>query len=228
MTGRLCVRPDTIDKALPGLHQEQAPIISPNLAPRRGVSTVRLSKGSPRLNTLFWGLTPSWLAVLDHAPHCARAETLDSRPMFKDAFETRRCLVPVAGFYAWREGRRGKHPYLVTRVNRAPLLLAAIWCRYHTTEQTFHDSMALITVPANALLAPLSDRVPAVIAPDQMAQWLDPQSDLEQVNDLLAPAALELLGAFPVSKDVNNPACQASSCCHPIGAMLQWATTQEP
>jgi len=222
MTGRLYVAPIDLPRLLPRVGVGHTPVTSPNLAPRQTVSAVRWAQGEYQLDPLFWGLTPPWLEILDHAPHCARAESLSSRAMFRDAFHARRCLIPVSGFYVWKPQPRGKQPYLITHTSRAPLLLAGIWCRYHTTLIAFTDSMALITVPANAWLEPLSDRLPAIIAPENAERWLHPDTPLEQVERLLTPAPLELLGAFPVSKHVNNPANQSPACAHPVGAMLTW------
>ncbi|MCL7929321.1 SOS response-associated peptidase [Halomonas llamarensis] len=224
MTGRLYVRDNALPDTL-AINVATPLVTSPNLAPRQGVSTIRWEQGKSRLNTLFWGLTPPWLEVLDHAPHCARAETLDARPMFRDAFQSRRCLIPVNGFYVWKIKPRGKQPYLITHVQRTPLFLAGIWCRYHTTLTEFADSMALITVPANLWLSPLTDRLPALIAPSDMEQWLHPETDVAKAKQQLTPAPLELLGAFPVSKHVNNPAYQSPACAHPVGPMLQWASS---
>jgi putative SOS response-associated peptidase YedK len=224
VTGRLYVRDNAVPDAL-AINVATPLVASPNLAPRQGVSTIRWEQGERRLTTLFWGLTPPWLEVLDHAPHCARAETLDARPMFRDAFHARRCVIPVNGFYVWKSKPRGKQPYLITHVKRTPLLLAGLWCRYHTTLTEFADSMALITVPANVWLSPLTDRLPALIAPGDMDQWLHPETDVAKAKQQLNPAPLELLGAFPVSKHVNNPAYQSPACAHPVGPMLQWASS---
>lgn len=227
MTGRLHVQNLPLTRLLPTLDTSEPMIESPNLAPRRPISAIRFEQGQYRLSSLFWGLTPPWLEVLDHAPHCARAETLESRAMFRDAFNARRCVIPVSGFYVWKTQPRSKQPYLVTQVSRAPLLLGALWCRYHTTLTAFTDSAALITVPANVLLSPLTDRLPVVIPSHALSAWLHPDTDTETLNSLLSPAPLELLGAFPVSKYVNNPAYQSSACAHPTGSMLRWAVSQE-
>lgn len=227
MTGRLHVQNLPLTRLLPTLATPEPLVESPNLAPRRPISAIRLEQGQYRLSSLFWGLTPPWLEVLDHAPHCARAETLESRAMFRDAFSAHRCVVPVSGFYVWKTQPRSKQPYLVTQVSRAPLLLGALWCRYHTTLTAFTDSAALITVPANLLLSPLTDRLPVTIPSHALSAWLNPDTDAETLNSLLAPAPLELLGAFPVSKHVNNPAYQSPACAHPTGSMLRWAVPQE-
>lgn len=227
MTGRLHVQQLPLGRLLPDLEIHQPLRESPNLAPRQGISAIRYRQGALHLESLFWGLTPPWLEVLDHAPHCARAESLASRPMFSEAFRARRCVVPVSGFYIWRTQARGKQPYLVTAATRAPLLLGGLWCRYHTTLTDFTDSLALITVPANALLASLTDRLPLVMAHENLTAWLDPATPESDLDHLLTPAPLELLGAFPVSKHVNHPAYQSSACAHPIGPMLRWAVSQE-
>ncbi|WP_416139410.1 SOS response-associated peptidase [Halomonas sp. HK25] len=221
MAGRLHIAPFDLARLLPELTIDAPPVTSPNLAPRRMLSAIRLEAGLLRLGRLFWGLTPPWLEVLDHAPHCARAESLASRPMFREAFQSRRCLVPASGVYVWKSQPRFKQPFLVTRVDRGPLLLAGLWCRFHTSLAEHTDSLALITVPTNRLLAPLTDRLPAVIDPAQARRWLDSETPLEETRALLTPAPLELLGAFPVSRRVNSPVNQDAACAHPIGPMLR-------
>ncbi len=221
MAGRLHIAPFDLARLLPELTVDAPLVTSPNMAPRRMLSAIRLEAGRLRLSRLFWGLTPPWLEVLDHAPHCARAESLESRPMFREAFQARRCLVPASGVYAWKPQPRFKQPFLITRVDRGPLLLAGLWCRFHTSLAEHTDSLALITVSTNRLLAPLTDRLPAVIDPAQAQRWLDPETPLEEARALLVPAPLELLGAFPVSRRVNSPAQQDAACAHPVGPMLR-------
>ncbi|WP_227369136.1 SOS response-associated peptidase [Halomonas sp. M20] len=227
MAGRLHIASLPLDGLLPRLVHDQPLRTSPNLAPRQPLSIIRLEQGQPRLTNAFWGLTPPWLKVLDHAPHCARAESLQERSMFRDAFAARRCLVPVSGIYVWKAQPRMKQPFLVTRVDRGPLLLAALWVRYHTTLTAFTDSTALITVPSNPLLAPLTDRLPAIIDAACAETWLDPETPLDRAQVNLSPAPLELLGAFSVSKRVNDPSCQEWACGHPTGNMARWHNEQE-
>ncbi|MCG6658272.1 SOS response-associated peptidase [Halomonas campisalis] len=227
MAGRLFIPPLDAARLLPDLRLDAPLVTATNLAPRRPLSIIRLDAGTACLTRAFWGLTPPWLTVLDHAPHCARAESLQARPMFRDAFAARRCLVPAGGVYVWKPQPRFKQPFLVTRTDRRPLLLAGVWCRYHTTLTDHTDSMALITVPTSPLLAPLSDRLPAVIDAADAPRWLDPQTSAEAARALLIPAPRELLGAFPVSRRVNNPANQEPSCAHPTGPMLRWTPEQE-
>lgn len=227
MAGRLHIAPLPLDDLLPGLQLTQPLLTSPNLAPRHVLSMIRLEHDSLQLVSAFWGLTPPWLKVLDHAPHCARAESLDSRPMFHEAFSTRRCLIPVSGVYVWKSLPRMKQPFLVTRTDRGPLLLAGLWSRYPTSLTEYNDSTALITVPTNRFLRPLTDRFAAIIDPLHANVWLDSSTPLAIARQSLVPASLKLLGIFPVSRRVNDPTHQDWACGHPTGAMTCWNSKQE-
>ncbi|WP_027967567.1 SOS response-associated peptidase [Halomonas halocynthiae] len=225
MAGRLYIPPFDLSSLLPDLWQPQESIISPNLAPRRPISIIRQDGKRYSQANVFWGLTPPWLKVLDHAPHCARAETLNQRAMFREAFAARRCLIGVGGIYVWQSRGASKQPYLVTRADRGPLLLAGIWCRFHTSLTEYNDSMALITVPTSPLLSALTDRLPGIIAPGDVPAWLSPATPKQRVEAQLKPAPEELLGAFPVSKQVNDPRHQSAACAYPIGPMQRLTTS---
>jgi len=223
MAGRLHVDDWTRHPTSPAFRSIDSPIFSPNLAPRRWLSILRQEVDTTVLRDAFWGLTPTWLKVLDQAPHCARAESLDERPMFREALAERRCLVPVTGIYVWQNGLRGKQPFLVTHTDRSPLLLAGIWSRYAPDVGESRDTFALITVPSPELVAPMSDRLPAVIASSQAEDWLSSATSPVSVRALIGPADRELLGAFPVSKQVNDPAHQEWACGYPVGPMRVWS-----
>lgn len=219
MPGRLHIDDWTRFSALPSFERDEVPTLSPNVAPRNWLTLLRHESGRIVLRDAFWGLTPPWLKVLDHAPHLARAESLDERRMFRDALATHRCVIPVTGVYAWQARVRGKQPYLVTHTDRSPMLLAGLWTRYTLDTGPARDSCALITVAASAFIAPLSERFPALIAPGSLATWLDPATPPDRVRALLAPACDAQLGAFPVSKSVSDPAQQNWASAYPIGAM---------
>lgn len=227
MTGRLYIPAGCIELSIPDIYMPTSIISGVNMAPRRPLSVIRLEAARPTLGEVFWGLTPPWLETLDHAPHCARAEGLRQRRMFRDAIRSRRCLIPAAGIYAWQPKPGYKQPYLITRADRSPMLLAGIWCRFHTTLTDYNDSFALISVSSPAFLAGLSERLPVLVRPEDAHHWLDPQTSEESIDHLLKPASGELLGAFPVSRRVNNPSQQDPSCAHPIGVMRRHQPEQE-
>lgn len=201
------------------------PILSPNHAPRRPTTVISLDEASRcGLHDAFWGLTPAWLKQLDRAPHCARAEGILERPMFREAIQTARCVIPVTGIYVWQNGLRGKQPFMVTRVDRGPLLLAGVQARYPmgTHERL---SFALVTTSVTAPLNTLTDRLPVIISAEQLRTWLLNETPLHDACALLRPAPSTLLGAFPVSRAINALDCQEWHCSYPTGPMLTASTS---
>lgn len=87
-----------------------------NISPANQVLMVREDAGARRADLARWGLTPARLTDLSRTPSHARAETLAEQPMFREAFQQRRCLLPANGFYEWRGVR--KRPYWVSTGER--------------------------------------------------------------------------------------------------------------
>jgi hypothetical protein len=86
--------------------------------------------GERHLDVLRWGLLPHFTKDPEHArrPINARAETVTTSGMFRDAFAQRRCLVPASAFYEWRPVRGGpKQPYAIVRADGMPMAFAGLW-----------------------------------------------------------------------------------------------------
>lgn len=73
-----------------------------------------------------WGFRPAWSAS-PVAPINARAESAATSPLFRAAFKSRRCVVPVSGFYEWKKLAGGKQPLYIRRADRRIMLLAGLW-----------------------------------------------------------------------------------------------------
>jgi putative SOS response-associated peptidase YedK len=120
---------------------------------------------------LRWGLIPHYMTARpDIRPINARAETITEKRMFRDAYRSRRCVVPMDAFYE-RDKRRKLH--LFALADRSPFGVAGIWENWRNPatgdwERTF----AIITVPPNALIAQVHDRMPAILRDQDHARWL--------------------------------------------------------
>src|SRR5690606_16295547 len=93
----------------------------------------------------------------------ARAESVATKPAFRNAWRERRCLVPSDGFYEWQKRGRSKQPYLVRAADESPLAYAGIWETWRSAEGDVIESCAVITTDANELVAPIHDRMPVII-----------------------------------------------------------------
>jgi putative SOS response-associated peptidase YedK len=95
-----------------------------NICPTTTIYTVVSSEGKRALVPMRWGLIPGWwskpLKEMRLATFNARAETVATKPMFRDAFKSKRCLIPASGNYEWHDAPGGKQPYYFTRVMVSP------------------------------------------------------------------------------------------------------------
>src|SRR4249920_3442407 len=131
-----------------------------NLSPSRDAPVVRVQGGQRHLDALKWGLVPYFTKDLKKArkPINSRSETIATAGMFREAFARRRCLVPAAVYYEWRDDPEGKVPFAVARVDGDPVAFAGIWEQWHTPERDTLRTFATITTEANSLLSPIQDR----------------------------------------------------------------------
>ena len=175
-----------------------------NVAPTDPVpGVVESSEGVRRLRPLRWGLLPSF--VTDPGSGAkrinARAETVATSPAFRAAFARRRCILPADGFYEWDEGRQ---PWFIRRADGLPLAMAGVWEVWRGADDVLVRTCAVITTTANAMVAPVHDRMPAILEIAEYEPWLDRGADGRDALALVRPAPEDLLVRHPVSTRVNN------------------------
>jgi putative SOS response-associated peptidase YedK len=165
-----------------------------------------------------WGLIPSWVkeAKPKVQPGNARCETLKTNGMFRGAYRSRRCLVPVDGYFEWKAIKGKKQPYALAMANDKPFCLAGIWetradpdARPGTELKTF----AIVTCTPNDLIATIHDRMPVILHEKDYTRWLSEDPD---PADLMVPFPSELMKIWPVSTRVNNVRNQEADLLEPI------------
>lgn len=182
-----------------------------NIAPSQPVAAVRLSPegGERELALLRWGLVPSWAKdpSIGNRMINARAETVTEKPAFRSAFRSRRCLVPANGFYEWKRAQGRKQPYYVRMRDGRPFAMAGLWERWQGPSGSAIESCLLVTTQANTLLAPIHDRMPAILSPGDYDSWLSaPGAEGLRLLSLFRPYPPEEMAALEVGTRVNNPA----------------------
>jgi putative SOS response-associated peptidase YedK len=164
--------------------------------------------GERTLDRLWWGLVPHWVTEPKggRRPINAKAETVASLPSFRDAYRRRRCLLPVDNFFEWRavKGARTKQPHAVGMQSGEPFALAAIWENWQRPgTDEWVRTFAIVTCPANALMAQVHDRMPIILPSDSYARWL---ANIEpDPRDLLAPFPSAPMTMWPIGPRVNKP-----------------------
>lgn len=200
------------------IHLGAIPPARYNIPPSSDILSVRLDEeGVRELVTLKWGFVPHWAKDLSGVkPINARAETVADKPMFRDAFKLRRCIVPVDAFYEWKSGPQEKQPYCIRRHDEQPFAIAGIWSRWHREETTL-ETVSLLVTAANALMAPIHDRIPVIVPQDAFGIWLENKPlDMAVRERLLAPPAQEGYVAYAVRKTVNKPVYDSPDLLEPL------------
>jgi putative SOS response-associated peptidase YedK len=170
-------------------------------------------------------LVPSWAKDLKIGARMinARSETAATKPSFRSAFKSRRCLVVGDGFFEWKKTGTNKQPYYITCVDDRPFCMAGLWESW-TDKSDVHakpvETCTILTTAANATMEPLHDRMPVILGPDEQAFWLDTDfQDGEKLQQLLAPCPADWIHARPVSKIVNKPINDVPECIEAIEAV---------
>ncbi len=177
-----------------------------NIAPTQPIETVRNDHCKRRIVPVRWGLVPGW--AKDPADFSllinARAETAAQKPAFRAAMRRRRCLVPASGFYEWQRRDGGKLPYWIAPKDGGIVAFAGLWESWSDADGGDIESGAILTTDANAALADIHHRMPAVIAPADFDLWLAGEAvKVDEAAALLRPAAADYFVAVPVSPRVN-------------------------
>lgn len=194
--------------ALPGVRSVSAPEGTPpprhNIAPTQIIPVLRPVGRVPEgidveISPARWGLLPSWKRdaggpVLFNA----RAETVPDKPSFRDAFAHGRCAIPLNGWYEWRE----KRPYYVHPADGEPVMWIA---GLRGTGTDTVSATIITTTPVGEQLTRLHDRMPRILAPDEVETWIS--GDTDQARELLRPAPETLVSGLAlreVDRAVGN------------------------
>ena len=178
-----------------------------NIAPTSPVPVVKETELGRILTLHHWGLIPSWAKdpALGARLSNARGETVAEKPSFRTSFRRRRCLIPADGFYEW-QARPGlpKQPWLIRATAGVTLAFAGLWDLWEGPDGCL-ESCTIITTAANALMAPVHDRMPVVLDPGDWSFWLAPGTkDAARLQALLCPAPEGVLTRHPVGPRVGN------------------------
>ena len=153
-----------------------------------------------KIQPAFWGITADWRERSGRMLINARAETVDRLPTFRGAFQQRRCLVIADGFFEWQPTRWGKQPYRIVLNATEPFAFAGIW-QEHRGEPAY----LILTTEANTVTQPIHNRMPVILARNELAPWLDSDRPVSDLLKLLNPYPDSAMHAYPVSTAVNNP-----------------------
>lgn len=153
-----------------------------NIGPTSDVLAIT-DVGEGRVGSMMqWGLIPRWAKpdkAFGRPMFNARSETVAERPMFRDSFASRRCLIPANGFFEWRSDAAGKKtPWWIHAVDPGVITFAGIWSAWRGPNGLV-ESCAILTTEPNGLVKRIYDRMPVILDDEWREIWLDDAADRE-------------------------------------------------
>ena len=197
-----------------------------NIAPTQPVPVVTADRGRRHFTLMRWGFIPGWVKELKGFPLIIniRSETVEDKASFRAAFQRRRCLLPVDGFYEWHradERTRKSTPYLLRRPDRGCFAFAGLYETYSDASGGEIDTTALLNTHANGLMAAIHPRSPVIVACEDFECWLDPAASPHDLRRLLKPPPDDLLEMIEIGPAVNKVVNDAPEVQEPARAAAQ-------
>lgn len=195
-----------------------------NITPSQMIDAVFEPETERILSQLKWGLIPHWAkdAAIGNRMINARAETLTEKPSFREAFKSRRCVIPASGFYEWqKKGTGGKQPFYFYLKDRDVFGFAGLWESWidKTTGEEL-ETCTIITTEANDVLKPVHDRMPVILKPESYDEWLDAKgTNTDRLQKLLVPYSADEMDSHPVSRSINIPDSNSSELIKPLNSL---------
>ncbi|MBB6735841.1 SOS response-associated peptidase [Cohnella zeiphila] len=181
-----------------------------NVAPGQPVPAVIQGGSRNRLGLLKWGLVPPWAddPKIGNKMINARAETAAERPAYREAYRSKRCLIPADGFYEWKKtpGEKGR-PYRILLREGGLFSMAGLYETWTAPDGTKLHTCAVLTTEPNRLMAGIHDRMPVILRREDEPLWLDRGvRDPGKLRKLLAPYPAEEMEAYEVPSRVGSVA----------------------
>jgi putative SOS response-associated peptidase YedK len=176
-----------------------------NIPPGTDIAAIRLSpKGKRVLHLLRWGLVPHWAKdpSIGNKLNNARGESVAVKPSFRDAFKRRRCLIPANGYYEWAAQGKVKQPYYISLKSREPMAMAGLWESWKTPDGEVLRTCCVITTGPNAVMEPIHDRMPVIVALEDWESWLS--APVEDIQGLVKPYPPEPMQVWSVNKRMSK------------------------
>jgi putative SOS response-associated peptidase YedK len=172
------------------------------------------SDNPDQIRSLRWGLIPSWIKSEQEAEEIrlktfnARSESIASKPSFSSSFKSKRCIIPVSGFFEWQHIGNKKLPWYINMTNAEIFSLAGLyseWVSSSTGEVI--STFTIITTDANDLMAKIHNskkRMPVILERSNEKNWIDLSISPSDALDMLKPCPSEILNAHTVSPLIND------------------------
>ena len=167
-----------------------------------------------KIKLLKWGLIPEWTKsqeqanIIRYKTFNARSESIATKPSFSSSFRSKRCIIPVKGFFEWQHLGNEKIPWYIYHTENEVLSLAGLyddWIESNTGEVL--STFSIVTTEANDLMAVIHNsgkRMPLILNKSTENRWIDVSISTDEAISLIYPAPSEILKAHTISPLIND------------------------
>lgn len=185
-----------------------------NVAPTQpGWVLVPAGDGAASAQEMRWGIIPVWAkdAKIAYSTINARVETADTKPAFRAAWKSRRCLIPASGYYEWPGEGAAKQPYYIHSAAGPLLIFAGLW---EPGRDDRPATYSIVTRDAEGPVATLHDRMPLMLPVALLRDWIEGGPD--DAAAIAHSAPIPDLAWHAVGKAVGNARNQGRQLIEPV------------
>lgn len=204
------------------LKQQYGLVETPELTHYNAAPTQKLpiiSRSGQPLQSAIWGTTrelakgrPVAQRLINH-----RADVVKSKPVFRKLLQTNRVIVPMSGFYIWKQmNKRQKIPYYFYLTDQTSFGVAAICETYEDMDDKSYTTFSIITLPSPVEFQSYQDYLPAVLSPDKLDDWLEPNAPLNSILTILDEPLDQNFSMHSVSPGIANEQNNSPKLIDPI------------
>jgi putative SOS response-associated peptidase YedK len=195
-----------------------------NFCPTQNTAILRIVDGERQFDEMRWQLVPQREPVFNTRLSTinAKSETIFASRLFADLVLRQRCIVPLSGFFEWKNGVDGKRPFKIHRGDKAVMSMAGIWETWRPGTADARHSFTILTTTANRFMKEIGDRMPVILDDRALTDWLDPElQERTLLEQLLRPCPDEWLSAVEVSTLVNSAKNNSPQLLEPASSSIR-------
>ncbi len=189
-----------------------------NITPTQNLLCVTGDEGLRETRFMKWGLVPFWAKDVNIGNKMinARSETVSSKPAFRNSFKRKRCIIPITGFYEWKNSGYGaKQPYYFKKKDDSIISFAGLWESWTGDGKNHLYTCSIVTTEPNKLIGEIHHRMGLILPEKGVNIWLSQNSNRDDLKELMKPYEANDLECYPVSKLCNSPENDNVECIEP-------------
>jgi putative SOS response-associated peptidase YedK len=189
-----------------------------NVAPQTLAPVVTLEGDQLTSREMRWGLRGFHGQLVTNA----KSETARQKPLFRNAWAQHRCVIPADGYYEWKTEGRAKLPYRFVLEDESPFWFAGLWkaespslkqSQFIGDGASGEERYVILTREANADVRRVHTRMPIILSPDEIEQWLSAETRREWIPNGVPEGALR---SYRVGSAVSTPGLETPDCIAPL------------